>query len=128
MVRGGTAIAVLVACWATGGAVMAQSSVQKQSLSGRYGLDAAACKAKDYFATLTETSIDLPTYSCTGVSFDQVEARGGTETYQVTATACTGEMAAKGKSDRFLIVRSKGTIRIHWGDGTRGAELLRCGA
>ena len=121
-------VSALALLAAAAGAALAQTSVRQPTLAGRYGLTQAACAAKDYFATLSEAAFSLPTYACTGVSFDQVESRGGVETYQVTATACTGEMVVRAKSDRFLIVRTQGRIRFHWADGTRGAELVRCGA
>jgi len=109
------------------GAAMAQSA-RAPSLNGRYAFGPAECKAKDYFATIKETSFDLPVYSCKGVTYDQIESRGGLDTYRVTAKSCVGEMAVKGKPNTLTILREKGSIRFRWADGSTGAPLVRCGA
>ena len=108
------------------GAAAAQSA-RGPALTGRYAFDAAECKAKDYFATIRETSFDLPVYSCKGVTYDQIESSGGLETYRVTAKSCVGEMAVKGKPNTLSILREKGKIRFRWADGSTGEPMMRCG-
>ena len=101
-------------------------SLANISPKGRYALAEAGCKAKDYFATLTETTLDLPTYSCKGVSYDQTESKGGQATYQVTAKACAGEEMGKPRADAFALTIEGDVLQILWRDGTKSAKLARC--
>ena len=104
----------------------AQTALSGPSLVGRYGANKSACAARDYFATVKANSIDLPVFSCTGVTFDQTEAKGGTETYTANARRCTGEGEVSGKPQVFRVVRRQGTIQFLWADGTRSGTLVKC--
>jgi hypothetical protein len=109
------------------GPALAQASMAGLTPAGRYGLDAASCRAGDIFATLTTSRIDLPTVSCTGVDYDQTGNAGGVTTWSVSAKACFEEGATRGKPMRFRITREAGgAIRFHWADGTRSGTLTRC--
>jgi hypothetical protein len=101
-------------------------SLQGVLPTGRYALDMASCKAKDYFATLTETALALPTFSCKGVEYDQTEDKGGRQTYAVTAKACMGEESDKPRPDKFGLVVENDALQILWADGTKSAKLPRC--
>jgi hypothetical protein len=101
-------------------------SLASVSPKGHYALGNAACKAKDYFATLTETTLDLPTYSCTGVSYDQTESRGGHVNYHVTAKSCAGEETGQPRADAFALAIEGDALQILWRDGTKSAKLARC--
>jgi hypothetical protein len=102
------------------------ASVDKDSPVGRYALDAAACKAKDYFVTLTETEARLPTFGCKGVDYDQTENKGGRAVYKATATSCVGEESAKSRKETFTLVLDAAGLRILWADGTKSAVFTRC--
>ncbi|PWB81047.1 MAG: hypothetical protein C3F11_16255 [Methylocystaceae bacterium] len=96
--------------------------------AGRYALDAAGCKVKDYFATLTETAIVLPTFSCEGVAFDQTEKRAGRAVFIARAKACVGEETLKAAPDAFSLALEDGVLQFSWKDGTKSAKLRRCPA
>lgn len=106
----------------------AAASLDALSPAGRYALDAAGCKAKDYFATLGETKITLPTYSCEGVDYDQTEKRGGRAVYVVHAKACVGEEAQKAAPAEFSLTLEDGVLQFHWKDGSMSARLRHCPA
>ncbi|WP_018264621.1 hypothetical protein [Methylosinus sp. LW4] len=101
-------------------------SLDAHSPIGRYALDAASCKAKDYFATLEETKLTLPTYSCEGVEYDETENKGGRALFSVTARACSGEEGGKPHRDAFKLTLEGGVLRFLWSDGTKSAGLVRC--
>ena len=113
---------LLLAGAAQGGSLDAHSPL------GRYALDAASCKAKDYFATLDEKRLTLPTYGCQGVDYDETENKGGRALFAVTARACSGEEDAKPHRDAFQMTLENGALQFLWKDGTKSAKLVRCSA
>lgn len=105
----------------------AQASVrQPRPPEGRYALDAASCRAKDYFATLTKDRLDLPVFSCVGLSFSQTRASGGVSAWQVDGKRCQGEHAGSPGPKRFQMESSDTVLRIFWPDGSRSAAFLKC--
>ncbi|TLG73984.1 hypothetical protein [Methylocystis sp. B8] len=102
------------------------ASVNKDSPAGRYALDAAACKAKDYFATITESEAVLPTFSCKGVDYDQTENKGGRALYKATAKSCVGEESNEPHKDSFTLIVDSAGLQILWADGTKSAVFTRC--
>jgi hypothetical protein len=102
------------------------ASLGKESPVGRYALDAAACKAKDYFVTLTESEAMLPTFSCKGVDYDQTENKGGRAVYQASAKACVGEESMKPRKETFTLVVDAAGLQIIWADGSKSAVFTRC--
>lgn len=103
-------------------------SLDAHSPLGRYALNEAGCKAKDYFATLEEKRLSLPTYACEGVDYDETENRGGRALFSVKALACSGEDDAKPRRDAFKMTLDNGALQFLWSDGTRSAKLIRCSA
>jgi hypothetical protein len=95
--------------------------------TGRYALDAAACKAGDIFLTLTTSRLDLPVLSCLGLAFDQISKTGDKAVWAVQAPKCVGEGSEKATPKRFLLETGGRTLRIDWLDGTKSALLTRCG-
>jgi hypothetical protein len=117
-------ICLTIALFAAPGAFAA--SAQKDAPSGRFALDGASCKAKDYFVTLSETEAVLPTFSCKDVSYDQTENKDGRATYAVTAKSCVGEDSPEPREEKFtLVVDGKGA-QITWSDKSKSALFLRC--
>jgi len=102
------------------------ASVNKDSPAGRYALDAAACKAKDYFVTITESETVLPTFSCKGVDYDQTENKGGRAIYKATAKSCMGEESVKPRQETFTLIVDAVGLQILWADGTKSAVFPRC--
>lgn len=117
-----TALVLLLA-----GAALA-GSLDSLSPAGRYALDAKDCKAKDYFATLTETMIILPTYACKGVDYDQTEKKSGRAVFAVRAKSCVGEETAKPAPDEFSLSLEDDILQFTWKDGSQSAQLRRCPA
>jgi hypothetical protein len=105
----------------------AAGSLDSLSPAGRYALSPADCTGGEIFATLTETTLALPTYACTGVDYDQAENKGGRALYAVTAKSCAGE-EGRPKPDKFSLVAEGASLRILWRDGTKSALLTRCAA
>ena len=103
------------------------ASLEGASPAGRYALNAGACKAKDYFLTVTDSTFVLQTYSCKNVSYDQTENASGRALYTATAKACVGEESNTAKSDSFKLVTEAGTLQILWRDGTKSGRMIRCG-
>jgi hypothetical protein len=121
------AMVALAALGVSSGAALGQASLSGASPAGRYAFEAAECRSGQFFATITDTRIDLPTLSCTGVAYDQTEAGGGTAMWQVNAKACVEEGQTRGKPMRFRISRAaNGAIRFHWPDGTASGRMMRC--
>jgi hypothetical protein len=102
------------------------ASVTKDSPTGRYALDSAACKAKDYFVTITESEAVLPTFSCKGVDYDQTENKGGRAIYKATAQSCIGEESVKPRKEAFTLITDSAGLQIFWADGTKSAVFTRC--
>ncbi|MGD9659222.1 MAG: hypothetical protein AB7U61_16560 [Methylocystis sp.] len=102
------------------------ASVGKDSPAGRYALDLAACKAKDYFVTLTESEAALPTFSCKGVDYDQTENNSGRAVYKATAKACIGEESNKPREKAFTLIVDAAGLQILWADGAKSAVFTRC--
>ncbi len=102
------------------------ASAEKDSPAGRYALDAAACKAKDYFVTLTDTEATLPTLACKGVDYDQTENKGGRAVYKVTARSCAGEEPGKPRKETFILTLDPKGMQILWADGSKSAVFTRC--
>lgn len=102
------------------------ASLDGLSPAGRYALDAKSCKAKDYFATLTASTIVLPTYSCEGVDYDQIEKSSGRAVFVVRADSCFGEESAKPTADEFSLTLEDGVLQFTWKDGSKSAKLRRC--
>ncbi|WP_330082624.1 hypothetical protein [Methylocystis iwaonis] len=103
------------------------ASAGKDSPVGRYALDGAACKAKDYFVTLTDDAVTLPTLGCKGVSYDQTENKGGRAVYAVTARSCLGEEPGQPRKESFTLVLDAAGLQILWADGAKSAVFMRCG-
>ncbi len=109
--------------------VMAAPASAEQAprpLSGRYALDLPACRAGDNFLTLGPDRLDLPVFSCQGLTFTPETAAGDRVLWSVSARRCEGEEGAPGPR-RFRIEASGATLRILWPDGTKSAPLRRCG-
>jgi hypothetical protein len=116
--------AILFAAMAAAPAFAA--SIDKDTPAGRYATDASACKAKDYFVTITASEAILPTFSCKGVSYDQTENKGGRAVYKASAAACMGEESVKPRKESFSLVVDAAGLRILWADGTKSAVFTRC--
>lgn len=86
------------------------------SPAGRYATDKKGCAEKDYFLTLTDRRMDLPTYSCEGLAIDQSENKGGRAVYRVKAKSCVGE-DGKRSPDAFGLETKDGALRILWKEG-----------
>jgi hypothetical protein len=93
---------------------------------GRYALDASSCRIKDYFVTLTKDRLDLPVFSCIGLSYNQTGASGGTVRWQVDGRRCQGEHAGTPGPKRFQFESSATSLRIFWPDGSRSAAFVKC--
>jgi hypothetical protein len=117
-------LAILLAAIAASPALAASSD--KDTPAGRYASDASACKAKDYFVTITASETILPTFSCKGVSYDQTENKGGRAVYKAEAKSCMGEESAKPRKERFTLVVDSAGLQILWADGTKSAVFARC--
>lgn len=117
---------LLVCFFALASAPALAASVSKDSPAGRYAFDAAGCKAKDYFVTLTESEAVLPTFSCTGVDYDQTENKGGRAVYKASAKSCVGEESAKPRKEAFTLIVDAAGLQILWADGTKSAVFARC--
>ncbi|WP_424362645.1 hypothetical protein [Methylocystis parvus] len=102
------------------------ASVDKDSPVGRYALDAAACKAKDHFVTLTESEARMPTFGCKGVDYDQTENKDGRAVYKATAKSCVGEESAKPHKATFTLVLDPAGLQFLWADNSKSAVLTRC--
>ncbi|MGL5446835.1 MAG: hypothetical protein ACRDBL_05960 [Rhabdaerophilum sp.] len=123
MIRTGLVLASL----ACAEAALAQgSAVPPKPPEGRYALDAASCRGKDFFATLTKDRLDLPVFSCVGLSFRQTRSSGGVTAWQVDGKRCQGEHAGTPGPKRFSLESSATNLRIFWPDGSRGAVFLKC--
>jgi len=103
-------------------------SLEAHSPLGRYALNEASCKAKDYFATLEATRLTLPTYGCEDVDYDETENKGGRALFAVKARACSSEEDAKPHRDAFQMTLENGALQFLWKDGTKSAKLVRCSA
>ena len=97
------------------------------SPTGRYALDAAACRARDIFATIAKDRIDLPVLTCRGVVYDLASDKGGVRLWKVRATRCAAEAGAGKPPRAFRLEQKAGRLRFLWADGTAGAPLVRCG-
>lgn len=104
----------------------AQSSLSAAMPYGRYGLDAASCRAGDIFATVTTKRIDLPVMSCTGLDIDQTLSSGGTALWSVTAKSCIAEGQTRGRAQTFQLERGDKGLRLLWPNGDKGGWLTRC--
>lgn len=113
-------VSLLLAAGASAGSLDAHSPL------GRYALNEAGCKAKDYFATLEEKKLTLPTYACEGVDYDETENEGGRALFSVKARACSGEDDAKRHRDAFKMTLDNGALQFLWSDGTKSVKLIRC--
>lgn len=102
------------------------SGAPQRPPEGRYALDAASCRIKDYFVTLTKDRLDLPVFSCIGLSYNQTRASGGVTAWQVDGKRCQGEHAGTPGPKRFQIESSATSLRIFWPDGSRSAAFLKC--
>jgi hypothetical protein len=116
--------AMLLTAIAAGPALAASSD--KDTPAGRYASDASACKAKDYFVTITASETILPTFSCKGVAYDQIENKGGRAVYEAEAKSCMGEESTKPREERFTLVVDAAGMQILWADGTKSAVFTRC--
>jgi hypothetical protein len=115
--------AIVAMCAA--GAAHAMSAT-KDSPNGRYATDAASCKAKDYFVTITGKETVLPTFSCKKVDYDQIENKGGRAVYEATSKQCYGEGSVKPRKESFTLVIDGAGLQILWKDGTKSAVFTRC--
>lgn len=102
------------------------ASAEKDTPNGRYAMDAAACKAKEYFVTITDESTTLPTFGCKGVDYDQTENGNGRVIWTATAASCVGETNTKPHKESFRLLIEAGTLRILWSNGTKSAVFTRC--
>jgi hypothetical protein len=107
-------------------AAPASTEPAPRPLSGRYALDLPACRAGDNFLTLGPDRLDLPVFSCQGLTFTPETAAGDRVLWSVSARRCEGEEGAPGPR-RFRIEANGATLRILWPDGTKSAPLRRCG-
>jgi hypothetical protein len=119
---------LVVSCsLALGAHAMAQGSASPpKPPEGRYALDAPSCRIKDYFLTLTKDRLDLPVFSCVGLSFNQTRSSGGTTTWQVDGKRCHGEHAGTPGPKRFQFEAGATSLRIFWPDGSRSAAFVKC--
>ncbi len=102
------------------------ASVDKDSPAGRYALDASACKAQEFFVTITASETVLPTFNCKGVTYDQTESTGGRSVYKVTAKSCVSEESSKARKESFTVVVDAAGLQILWSNGTKSAVFTRC--
>ncbi|MEF3365993.1 hypothetical protein V3H18_05530 [Methylocystis sp. 9N] len=102
------------------------ASVDKDTPAGRYAIDAASCKAKDYFVTVTAKETVLPTFSCKDVSYDQTENKGGRAVYQATSSKCFGEESVQPRKESFTLIVDAAGLQIVWSDGSKSAVFARC--
>ncbi|HRE20881.1 MAG TPA: hypothetical protein PKW21_07595 [Rhabdaerophilum sp.] len=94
---------------------------------GRYALHREACAANDIFLTLKGDRLDLPVFSCTGLTFTARGAGGGdAAAWNVAAKRCEGEEGKPGPQ-KFAIEMRGTSMRILWANGDRSAPLQRCG-
>lgn len=117
--------ALLLSCLIASPAFAASEAAPRPQ-AGRYALHAEACKASDIFMTLAEDRLDLPVFSCTGLSFKPVSAGGDRAMWEVAGKRCEGEEGKPGPQ-RFRIEAMGTALRIHWADGSKSAPLRRCG-
>ena len=118
---------VLTCGFALAAPALSQVSVrQTKPPEGRYALDASSCRIKDYFLTLTKDRLDLPVFSCVGLSFNQTRSSGGTATWQVDGKRCQGEHAGTPGPKRFQFEAGATSLRIFWPDGSRSAAFVKC--
>lgn len=100
---------------------------EARPLEGRYALHREACAANDIFLTLRGDRMDLPVFSCTGLSVTPRKAAGGDRAvWDVTGTRCEGEEGQPGPQ-RFALEARGTALRILWPNGDKSAPLLRCG-
>lgn len=94
---------------------------------GRYALHREACAAKDIFLTLKDDRLDLPVFSCTGLTFTpRGRGPGDSASWVVSAKRCEGEEGKPGPQ-KFVIEMRGTSMRILWANGDRSAPLQRCG-
>lgn len=107
--------------------VLAAGEQAPRPLAGRYALHREACKANDIFMTLSADKIDLPVFSCMGLTFKPAgSGPGDRATWDVAGRRCQGEESAPGPQ-RFRLEATGTTVRIHWKDRSKSAPLHRCG-
>lgn len=95
-------------------------------LEGRYALHREACAANDNFLTFRGDTMDLPVFSCTGMSFKPRKGAGDSAIWDVAANRCEGEEGQPGP--RTFALQAQGTsLRILWPNGDKSAPLMRCG-
>ena len=102
------------------------ASLEALSPAGRYGLDAADCRANAIFVTVTEDSVTFPVFSCRGVSFDMAAKTGDIATFKGIAKACLAEGQSQASVRTFRLVKDGTSVQFFWEDGTRSGKLLRC--
>ena len=95
-------------------------------LPGRYALHAEACAAKDIFLALNADRIDLPGFSCTGLTFKAEKSSGDRALWAVAGQHCVGEEGAP-VPRRFRLEARGTSLRVLWPDGALSAPLMRCG-
>lgn len=93
---------------------------------GRYALHREACAAKDIFLTLRGDKMDLPVFSCEGLSFKPRKSVGDSTTWDVAAKRCEGEEGQPGPQ-KFALQARGTSLRILWPNGDKSAPLMRCG-
>lgn len=93
---------------------------------GNFALDAASCRAKDYFLVLKRDSMDLPVFSCQGLKYLLRDQTGDRARWQVDGRKCQGEHAGSGGPKRFQVESSPQAVRIFWPDGTRSSAFVKC--
>jgi hypothetical protein len=119
-------LAVLLGLALAAPAAAQGSAAPPKPPEGRYALDAASCRIKDYFVTLTKDRLDLPVFSCIGLSYNQTRHSGGVTAWQVDGRRCQGEHAGSPGPKRFQLESSATSLRIFWPDGSRSAAFLKC--
>lgn len=95
-------------------------------LEGRYALHREACAANDIFLTFRGDRMDLPVFSCEGLSFKPRKSAGDSAIWDVTAKRCEGEEGQPGPQ-KFALQAQGTSLRILWSNGDKSAPLLRCG-
>lgn len=95
-------------------------------LEGRYALHREACAANDIFLTLRGDKMDLPVFSCTGLSFKARKGAGDSAIWDVAAQRCEGEESTPGPQ-KFALQAQGSALRILWANGDKSAPLQRCG-
>lgn len=101
---------------------------EKRPLEGRYALHREACAANDIFLLLKGDHMDLPVFSCTGLTFTARKAGTGDRAiWDVAGKRCEGEEGKPGPQ-RFALEARGTSLRILWSNGEKSAPLMRCGA